>query len=131
MRAAPIFDANITPETYQVRVKVLCVPEEGVNPTSAAARFWLHTFGLYQWSLPELEVRDVPALYAESAMSTLNRWALYMIRGALMKAGDLLHDSGSLPVVCRLVESPDPYWSEGGPCLRLVVERVNFHCGLH
>lgn len=89
--------------------------------------FWLHTYGMDHYGLPDLEVRDVPALWLCSAGDFLNGWATYMIREKAIKAGETLAGGLHGIVKVRAVASPDPWWGER-EALRLVPEEVHHAC---
>ena len=54
-------------------------------------RGWLHTHGLCEHGLPELEVRNIPAFLAEAAARLLNDVADYMLKsGNTVRVGETM-----------------------------------------
>lgn len=97
---------------------------------SGDSLFWLHTVGMHKFERPELEVRDVPALFIPAACALLNGWGSYTASGPELVSGQaLLNPDDVVPVTIRLVASPDPFWTEEDTaCLRLVLESVQYVC---
>lgn len=50
--------------------------------TDGPAKGWVHTHGLDKFDEPELEIRNVPALFTASACEILNHIADYMLNRA-------------------------------------------------
>jgi hypothetical protein len=50
--------------------------------TEGPAKGWTHTHGLARFNRPELEIRDVPALFSTAACALLNGVADYMLNRA-------------------------------------------------
>jgi hypothetical protein len=50
--------------------------------TEGAAKGWAHTHGMNALGFPELEIRNVPTMFAAAATEILNRIADYMVNDA-------------------------------------------------
>ncbi len=52
---------------------------------------WVHTHGMDEYGLPELEIRDVPGFLAEDAARLLNHVCDYMLdSGNVIKLGETM-----------------------------------------
>ena len=120
---------SMTKEEYRAEVQVIIVLEPR-SPKGAVPTFWMHTYGLVEFGLPELELRNVPALYIEGGGDVLNTWGYYMvIEGRTIKAGENLGKGGPVPLTLRAAGSTDPFWwKQGVACIRLEVEAVHGVC---
>jgi hypothetical protein len=122
----------------QEHVRVAITPEPdtlAVDTTdqhhtlTPAARFWMHTIGLAQFGLPELEIRGIPAWWITAAGAELNGWAAYSLDQGIAEDEEL-DGGGPVPLKIRAVTSPDPIWQEKDTeCLRLEVAKVLFAYG--
>lgn len=119
----------MTEEEYREHVQVFIIVESS-SPKDAVPVFWMHTAGLVEFGLPELELRDVPALYLGGAGDVLNRWGYYMVTlGQVIKAGERIAADGPIPLTLIATGSPDPFWWKRGiTCIRLDVEAVHGRC---
>lgn len=114
---------------YREQVQILIVPEPR-GQKDAVLTFWMHTCGLSEFGLPELELRNVPALYVKGAGDVLNTWGYYMVvEGQVIKAGERLGEGGPVPLTLLATGSPDPFWwRRSEACIRLEVEAVHGGC---
>jgi len=97
------------------RITRLLMADGRINPTVIATihfvqtgehKGWVHTHGLCDWDIPELEVRDVPTFLMEAAAGILNTIALTMLNsepGAVRVNEDV---ATSAVTVFRLVSLP-------------------------
>ncbi len=64
----------------------------------ALTKGWLHTHGMDQYGLPELEMRNVPAFLIEPAARILNQTCRYMRQpGVVVKEGETMQFSADAP----------------------------------
>ena len=98
----------------------------GRQDLSPNATFWLHTTGLVKFSLPELELRDVPAWWVDAASAELKHWAAHSMSHGIVEGIPLLR-GGPVPVDISVSTSSDLVWTEHATgCLRLEVSGVTF-----
>jgi hypothetical protein len=126
----------MTKDEYLEQVTVVITPEEGQHhphpddPTvlRGDSLFWLHTVGLNKLDRPELELREVPALFIEQAFAELNYWGFASLTDEI-KAGQNIQSGRPVTVLLRANKSPDPFWEEREwTCLRLTTFVVLFSC---
>ena len=124
-------------QLVQDHIKVSIVPEDtakvehqgDVHVVDAKnGTFWLHTNGMAQFDLPELEIREVPAWWVTAAGAEINGWAGYFIANPdEAKPGAELQGGGPLQMSLSAKVSPDDWWNkEGRACLRLEAKQVFF-----
>lgn len=107
----------LSEEDYRKRVFV----RYSEDPDTQGA-LMLRTEGLNVFGAPELEMRQVPAVFLEAALQGLNFWGRYSITTAAIKAGERLGNdlaNGSFRAILLAQESPHP---DGG----LVLEPIGF-----
>ena len=92
--------------------------------------FWCYTSGMvHAFDRPELEMRNVPALFVEAAGGALNEWAFYSVEERAIKAGEKLGaEVAALRVLLQAVASPDTAFWGATPCLRLVLLASELAC---
>jgi hypothetical protein len=104
--------------------------DKGEQFLPGSTTFWLHTHGLSKLERPELELRNVPALFVEEAARLLNSWGHYST-GRPIAAGQTLAaaERVAIPVLLRAQSSEQPFWLQHeAECLELVPIRVAFLC---
>lgn len=117
-------------------VRLSVVPEPGTlemgratkghHALTLAALFWVHTKGLVKLGLPELEIRNVPARWVESAGEELLNWAAYSLDHGIVEDVPL-QGGGPVPLDIQVRASKDPHWAKHQTgCLRLEIIGVTF-----
>jgi len=122
----------MTPEEIVDLINIVAVPEEGhqsfhdgLGPDTS---FWVHTVGMDQFDRPELELRNVPALWVGAACRELNTWAAYSVDTEI-KAEQNLETGAAVPILVRTTVSSAEHWAEHPTgALTLSVLRVGFTC---
>lgn len=118
---------------FMNRVQVIATPEEGHtmfdDGMSPDATFWVHTMGLHsEFGRPELELRNVPALFVPESMRMLNGMGSYSVDNEC-KLGQKHADPNSpLPVLCVFSESEKSDFWEDVPALWIKPHRIAFTC---
>ena len=122
-------------------VTVGAIPEHGehhpkghpmVGSMLGTTTFWVCTHGMERvFGLPELEMKDVPALFVMEALRLLNHWGSYMADSERpVLVGERLSWGGEIEVALLVCDAThlDPVCWEGRRGYRLVPDAVRFEC---
>lgn len=108
----------MTFDDFKQQVSLFITPEqpEVTDPRGCLGgkqTFWIHTVGMDKFGAPELEFREVPALFVESAGEILNMISHQIVLQDLeVKDGFLLMvESGPVPVALKAFPSKEDWYS--------------------
>ena len=108
---------TIDRENFDIRqhIQIVVVPEAGAHETHGGdlapdSLMWLHTVDMDRFSLPNLELRNVPIMGIRFAHHFLNKWAEYTALQQVIMDGELLQDQTlgeNIPLLFKVVDAEE------------------------